>query len=152
MDPVSLATSAAALLAPYLLRGADRAVGNLADSATDATVAKVKQLYQWLQGALAGKRADQALSRLERDPANDDYRVAFQVELADVIESESRSDPDFAVTLERLVEEARRAGGMSLTQITDAGAVAGRDVNLRGRNVAGRDMVIGNPPTADGGE
>jgi hypothetical protein len=50
MDPVSLATSAAALLAPYLLRGADRAVGNLADSATDATVAKVKQLYQWLQG------------------------------------------------------------------------------------------------------
>jgi hypothetical protein len=102
--------------------------------------------------ALAGKRADRALSRLERDPANDDYRVAFQVELADVIESESRTDPEFAVTLERLVEEARRAGGMSLTQITDAGAVAGRDVNLRGRNVAGRDMVVGNPPTADGGE
>jgi uncharacterized protein YceH (UPF0502 family) len=152
MDPVSLATSAAALLAPYLLRGADRAVGNVADAASDAAVAKVRQLYQWLQGVLAGKRADRALQRLERDPGNDDYRVAFQVELAEVIESESRTDPAFAVTLERLVEAARMAGGVSLTQATDVGVVAGRDVYQRGRNVAGRDMTMNNPPAPEGSE
>jgi len=151
MDPVSLATSAAALLAPYLVRGADRAVGNLADTASDAAVAKVRLLYQWLKGALASRHADRALQRLEGEPENPDYRVAFQVDLAEVIESESRANPQFAVTLERLVEEARRAGGVSLTQVTDAGVVAGRNVYLRGTHVAGRDLVVNKQPKASEG-
>ena len=149
MDPISLATSAAALLAPYLLRGADRAVGNLADTASDAAVAKVRQLHQWLRGVLTDKHAERALSRLEDDPGNDRNRVAFEAELIDVIEAESRNGRRFAATLERLVDEAKRAGGLAVTQISDAGTVAGRDVNLRGTNVAGRDMVW-NPPATDG--
>jgi hypothetical protein len=150
MDPVSLATSAAALLAPYLL---DRGLGKVADDLTDAARAKVKELYQWLRGALDGRQAGRALERLERDPGNDGYRVAFQVELADLVESESARDPAFAATLERLVADAQRAAGASFGQVRDAGAVAGRDVHQQGRNVAGRDLYVGKDPRAtDGGE
>jgi hypothetical protein len=149
MDPVSLATSAAALLAPYLL---DRGIGKVADEVTEAAVAKVRELYRWLRGALAGRPADRALDRLERDPGNDGYLVAFQVELADLVESKSGSDQAFVATLERLVEEAQRAAGVSFSQVHDTGAVAGRDVHLRGGYVAGRDMIIGTPRSTDGGE
>jgi hypothetical protein len=84
MDPITLAATAAALLAPYLRHVADRALDNLGDTLS-------------------------------------------------------------------LVAEDGQAGGPTLTQITDAGALAGRDVYLQGRNVAGRDLTIGSPP-ATGGE
>ena len=150
MDPITLATTAAALLAPYLRHVADRALDNVGDSLSDASVAKLGQLYQWLRGKVAGKPAELALNRLEREPENDKYRVVLEVALAEHIESESRTGSGFAETLERLVAEARQAGGPALTQITDAGAVAGRDVHIQGRNVAGRDLTIGTPPDTGG--
>jgi hypothetical protein len=84
MDPITLAATAAALLAPYLRHVTDRALDNVGDTLS-------------------------------------------------------------------LVAEAGQAGGPALTQITDAGAVAGRDVYLQRGNVAGHDLTIGAPP-ATGGE
>jgi hypothetical protein len=150
MDPVSLATSAATLLAPYLLRGLDQAAGGLADSLGDAALDKLRQLHQWLRAKVAGKPAEPALDRLERDPENERYRVAFEVELADLIEAESAARSGFAETLERLVAEARQAAGPAFNQVSDVGIVAGGDVTLRGRYVSGRDMQVRNPPPSDG--
>lgn len=147
MDPVSLATSAAALLATYLGRAADRAASDLADTLGEAAVTKLGQLYRWLRTKVTGKpAAEEALQRLEEQPQDDERQIVLKVTLTDLIRSES----GFAETLERLVAEAQQAGGPALTQIVDAGIVAGRDVHLRGRNVAGRDLTIGQPPATDG--
>jgi hypothetical protein len=147
MDPVSLATSAAALLATYLGRAADRAASDLADTLGEAAVTKLGQLYRWLRTKVTGKPAvEEALQRLEEEPQDDERQIVLKVTLTDLIRSES----GFAETLERLVAEAQQAGGPALTQIVDAGIVAGRDVHLRGRNVAGRDLTIGPPPAKDG--
>jgi hypothetical protein len=149
MDPVSLATSAAALLATYLGRAADRAASDLADTLGEAAVTKLGQLYRWLRTKVTGKPAvEEALQRLEEEPQDDERQIVLRVTLTDLIRSESESG--FAETLERLVAEAQQAGGPALTQIVDAGIVAGRDVHLRGRNVAGRDLTIGQPPAKDG--
>jgi hypothetical protein len=150
MDAVTLATTAAALLAPYLRHVANRALDNVGDTLSEAAVAKLGQLYDWVRAKVTGKPAGLALDRLEREPENDKYRVVLEVALAELIESESRSGPGFAETLERLVAEAGRAAGPDLAQITDAGAVAGRDIHMQGRYVAGRDMAVGNPPVPGG--
>jgi hypothetical protein len=147
MDPVSLAAGASALLVTYLGRVGDQAASNLGDALAEAAVARLRQLHDWVKGKVAGRPvAERALQRLEEEPGDERRLVVFEDALVELIES----DPAFADDLHRLVVDAAQASGPTFSNITDAGAIAGRDVNLRGRNVAGRDLTIGPSPAPDG--
>ena len=145
MDPISLATSAAALLASYLRHGGDQAVETLAGTLGARAAEKLLELSQWLRARIAGKPvAEHALRQLERQPDDPRRQVTLEVALSDLIESETAAGSDFAPTLER------QAGGAKLEGISDAGVVAGRDAYLTGRIVIGRDATFGGPPPVDG--
>lgn len=151
MDPISLATSAAALLASYLRHGGDQAVETLAGTLGARAAEKLLELSQWLRARIAGKPvAEHALRQLERQPDDPRRQVTLEVALSDLIESETAAGSDFAPTLERLVNGALQAGGAKLEGISDAGVVAGRDAYLTGRIVIGRDATFGGPPPVDG--
>ena len=137
VEPVSLAATAVALLAPYLKRLAERTADDVADAALPA----VKRLYQAVKQKLRpGTGAGQQLERVEQQPGSEAGRQALHTALA----VELARDPGFADELASLVREAEAAGAPSVLA-SDAGVVAGRDVRQEGTYVAGRDMTIGGP-------
>jgi hypothetical protein len=146
MEPISLAASAAALLVTYLRHVGDQAADTLGDRLGEAAWTKLARLHERVRARVAGDRfAERALQRLEQQPSNDRRRVVFEDLLADLLESE----PEFAMALRRLVDDARQAGGSAITQIADSGVVAGGDVHLQGTNVAGRDLTMGRSASPD---
>jgi hypothetical protein len=146
MEPISLAASAAALLVTYLRHVGDQAADTLGDRLGEAAWTKLARLYERVRARVAGDRfGGRALQRLEQQPSNDRRRVVFEDVLADLLESE----PEFAMALRRLVDDARQAGGPAVTQIADSGVVAGGNVHLEGTNVAGRDLTIGRSASPD---
>jgi hypothetical protein len=56
-----------------------------------------------------------------------------------------QSDPSFAAVLAGLLEDARQAGGPTLTRIEQSGATSIHGgITMEGTNVAGRDLHMGN--------
>jgi hypothetical protein len=98
----------------------------------------VKALYERLRAKLVSGSYQRALLEgVEAEPDNPDRQEILKAELAKLL----AQDEQLASELERLVKEAKRAGGVQITA-TDVGVVAGRDASLRGRYVAGRDMRV----------
>jgi hypothetical protein len=141
MDPISLATSAVALLIPFIIQMGGRVAEHMGDALARSGQTVVERLYQRVRARVTGEPyAEQALQRLEQQPDNDRRRRAFEDALADLLQAE----PSFAEDIQRLVEDAGHATRTNYTQITDAGTVAVEgDVNLRGTYVAGRDLTAG---------
>jgi hypothetical protein len=126
MDPTTLAAAAVGLLGPFFTKAAE----NIADTATE----KIGALYQAVKAKFHGDAYQQAvLQGAEERPESQARLSALEGLLAETLEQ----DPEFAATLIRLVEETQSI------QVTDSGAVAGRDVTMRGTYVAGRDLHIG---------
>jgi hypothetical protein len=138
MDPLSLASAAVALLAPYLGQAASSAASKLGQEAVEA----LRSLHSWVQARFHRERtAGQALQQLEENPQEPRAQGAVEFALARVIEE----DPRLAEELKGLVDAAQRAVQVSSVQIEGSGATAVQgDVNLRGVNVAGRDLSIGS--------
>ena len=85
--------------------------------------------------------AGQALERLEQDPGNQLRQGALQDALSEAVEA----DPSFAASLSSVLADIRRTAGSTLTRIDESGATSIHgDVSLQGRNVAGRDLHIGD--------
>jgi len=147
MDPISLATSAAALLIPFLNQLGGRVAEHMGDALARSGPTIVERLYQRVRASVTGEPyAEQALQRFEQQPDNDRRRRAFEDALADLLQA----DPTFADDIRRLVEDASHATRTNYTQVTDTGTVAVEgDANLRGTYVAGRDLTIG--PAEDPG-
>ena len=142
VEPVSIATAAVALLAPYLGRLVDRVAQQTTDAIADSALPAVKRLYAAMKAKLRpGTYAGSQLQGLEERPESEGRQQALRTALVE----EMSGDPSFAAELERLVQEAWEAGGVQISG-TDTGAIAGRDVIQRGQYVAGRDMEIGGPP------
>lgn len=141
MDPAALAATAVAMLLPYLHQLAGRVTERTADALSDSGLPKVQQLYQTLKERLRpGSYAGNVLEGAEVRPDSEGRQQALGAALAE----ELQHDPDFAAEVERLVTQAQESGGATVS-VTDSGAVAGRDLIQRGRNVAGRDLTIGTP-------
>ncbi|RRR77627.1 hypothetical protein [Streptomyces sp. RP5T] len=139
MDPAALAATAVAVLLPYLHQLAGRVTERTADALSDSGLPKVQQLYQALKERLRpGSYAGNVLEGAEERPDSEGRQQALGAALAEELER----DPDFAADVERLIAQAQEPGGATFS-VTDSGAVAGRDVVQRGRNVAGRDLTIG---------
>jgi hypothetical protein len=145
VDPTSLAAAAVAVLGPYLAQAASGFAKRTGETIADGAVPAVKALYERLRSRLSpGSYQGALLDGVEAEPDDPGRQEILKAELAKLLEQDKR----FAAELEGLVEAAERAGGAQITA-TGAGVVAGRDVNLRGNYVAGKNMYIGSPSQKD---
>ena len=143
MDPITLAAAVGAVLAPYLkdvLSGTAEGVGeHLGDALTGSLRRLLHTIKRWVAG---DGYAAGVVERFEQEPDNELRRATFQDMLAEV----AGKDPAFATELEKVMAEVTRAGGSAVAQqVTDAGAIAGRDFTQNAQYAAGRDQHFGMP-------
>ena len=101
MDIGQIATTAVALLAPYLTKAGEAA----AKKAGEAAWKKVEALYQAIERKFVADKDDDAqktLQHLEDQPKDDGCQAA----LASVLAAKAAADPEFAQDLARLVHGA----------------------------------------------
>ena len=139
-DPATLASQALPLLVSYLRHVGGRLAVRVASDLDEVVVGKLTALYERVRAKVTGGSfAGQALERLEQEPENPRRQGAFEDALAEVV----HGDQSFAAALAGLLEDARRAGGPTLTRIEESGATSIHgDVTMEGTNVAGRDLHI----------
>ena len=141
MDPLTLAATVVPLLAVYLGQMGEGAAQRLGEAIGTAAAAKLGRLYELVKAKVAGRPEAQAsLELLERRPDDPGGRERLTGQL----EGLAAVDREFADELRRLVADAQREGGVALTQIVDAGAVAIHgNVIQHGTYNAGRDINLG---------
>ena len=128
MEPISLATAVVSALTTL---GTSFAAG-----AAERLLRGLDRLAQLVRNQLSGDPASRDLVEEVIGSPNESSQERLTLRLAQQI----TRDEAFGRALEQALAEADAAGSV---QAQDAGAVAGRDVNLKGRYVAGRDMSIG---------
>lgn len=107
MDPVTLAGSAVALVAPYLAEGGKE----LAKKVGGAAGGRIVKPYDKVKAKLTGGGAE-ALADFEKRPEDANNRAALRVQLRKALES----DPAFRAELAALVEEIKAKGGDQIIQ------------------------------------
>jgi hypothetical protein len=146
MDPVQLAGGAVALLLPFLPWLTEKLTEHAADRAVTSALPAVRRLYGAVKERLApGTYGGSQLAGVEEHPEREGRRQALVSALAEAI----AEDEAFAAEVARLVADARAAVGAG-THIHVEGPMAlGGDVRMQGRNVAGRDLIIGSRPAEE---
>ena len=115
MDPLTLATTAASFLIPYLAKAGEKAFETVGEKSVDS-------LWRAITSRFKGKAtAEEAVKDLVARPADGDNQAVFRKELRKVLEAE----PAFAVELERLLISAQHQGGDTVIN-TGSGAVAAK--------------------------
>jgi hypothetical protein len=149
VDPLSIATAAVSLLGPYFAQLAGKVTDRIGQSLGDKAMGQLDRLYEVVKGRLDERGSGgTALERMRQRP--DSERDQGAVEQA--LEATIAEDDAFGARLLELIQEAQAAGVPAVVQVSDAGAVALRgDVQLRGTNVAGRDMTIQGGQRVEGG-
>jgi hypothetical protein len=128
MEAMTLAASAAALLAAFL--------GSVGSRAGTAAVGALERLYWGVKAAVAGQgQAETALDQLAARPDDPGRLISLQTALEQLI----KDDPSLKSSLEPLVDDASTAGAV---RISDAGVVALHgNVTIKGDQVAARDFI-----------
>ncbi len=117
----AIAGGAIAVLAPYLVEAGK----GFANKAGAKLSEKASKIYQVIKDRFTGDEdAEQALSLTERRPDSKPRQAALQ----EVLIEKLRSDPDFATTLKRLVEEAKAADTRNVIAF-QRGVAIGGDAN-----------------------
>jgi hypothetical protein len=143
VDPVSLATAAVSLLAAFFKQTTGKLTERASEAIAESAVLKAKGLHERMLAKLAPGTYQRAiLDGVQAEPDDPQRQAVLKAELTKLI---ARDQP-FASELAELVAQVEQAGGIRATA-TDTGVVAGRDANLSGHYVAGRDMQVGT--TAD---
>ena len=124
MDIPALATAAVALLSPYLVKGSEA----FAKKVGDAAFAGVEKLAALVKGKLTGPAEAAALASLEAKPDDARRQGALEVQIEDAL----KADPDFAETLQALVEDVKKEGGDQVTQILTVTGDNNKSVQLSG--------------------
>jgi hypothetical protein len=106
MDPVTLAGSAVALVAPYLALGGKELAKKVGEEAGQ----RIFGLYDKLKAKLVGGGAE-ALADLAKQPNDADSQAALRVQLKKALDA----DPAFRAELEKLVGEIKEKGGRDVT-------------------------------------
>jgi hypothetical protein len=119
----------------HLVRRAGRDLDKGVDDGLD-------RVYDAVKARIVGDRsAERTLRELEAEPT--DARVQGRLENA--LEGLVESDPAFGAHLSALLDVVAERSSLGRVDIRDSGAVALQgDVNLRGKNVAGRDLTVGD--------
>lgn len=140
-DPAMLASQALPFLLTYLRHVGGRLADRVAGDLDDMVLGKLTALYERVKTKVSGGSfAGQALERLGEEPENAWRQGAFEDALVEVV----HRDPSFATVLAGLLEDASRAAGPTLTHIEESGATSIHgDITMKGTNVAGRDLQVG---------
>jgi hypothetical protein len=144
MEPMTLALTAAGMLAPYLAAAGQAG----AKKAGEAAWTRLEGLYTAIKDQLTGNDyGTQALTRLAEQPQSQPRQSA----LADVLEEQVKTDDVFAAALQRLITEAKAAGPD--TRIEQHMDIAGqaRDVTQIG-TVGGHAARAGAAGGSGGGD
>jgi hypothetical protein len=141
MDPLTmtLATSAVAILTPFLKKGAEKFAeefgGEAGKKVGELVVDKTKKPFSKLKEKLSGnEEADMNLKLFERNP--DNYTENFEKVLA----RELDNDKNFAQEVDRLVNEIKETSPSIVTIIEKAKAK-----NITGTRI--KEMTAGNSRT-----
>jgi hypothetical protein len=148
MDPVTLATGAISLLVPHLAKTGKVVVDKVGQEVWDKVSNKVEKLYETIKNKFIGNDyAIQTLKRLEEKPEEKDRQSAMHSVLKEVLVE----DAQFQKMLSQILAEAKQAGGNSVIQIYGSGTAATHGGVAAGERgyAAGRDMIIGRPPSKD---
>jgi hypothetical protein len=137
MDPITLATAATSLLAPYLKKAGAAAMDKLAEQLPGA-VGKI-----WEAISHHSPSAAEAAGDLAQNPEDEDNEVVFKKQLQKAL----TKDTEFAGLLTELMEQAKResgkdVGGDQITTTANNNSVAVGKISVGG-NVNG-NFVIGN--------
>jgi hypothetical protein len=98
MDPISLAATAVAALAPYLAKASEK----FAEETGKAVADKIGALYQVLKTRFEDKpAAKETLTDLEANPSDEDSKAALRRQLT----KQMTSDPAFAEDLRKLLND-----------------------------------------------
>jgi hypothetical protein len=132
----AIAAGAMAVLGPYLVEGGK----SFAKKAGEALERKAETLYQSIKNKLAGdKDAEQTLAQVEAKPES----KARQSSLEEVLIEKMQADSDFAMIIDRLVQEAHAADTRKIINITG-------DRNIAvGGNVNGSTFITGDNNRVD---
>lgn len=137
MDPAALASTAIGLLGPILGKIGEGGLTRIGESITEKGLEPLSRLYIGIKNRFHGDPyAAAVLGGAEERPSSPARLSALESTLAELL----TADPEFATFVDALVTEAKTAG---VTRVSDSGAVAGGNVNMQGKYVAGRDMHIG---------
>lgn len=132
----TIGASVIAILTPYLAEAGKE----FAKKAGEDLGGKAAELFQALKGKFAGDSdAEQTLALLETKPES----TARQSALQEVLAEKMQVDPDFAATMERLVQEAKQADQRKVI------AFGERSVAIGG-NATGNTIITGDHNTASG--
>jgi hypothetical protein len=116
VDPLTLAGTAVTFLAPYLVKAGEKAAEEVGKRLPDAPA----KIWQAIMARFAGKPvAEEAVKDIIANPDDADNQAGFRKELRKVLEA----DATFAAELERLLAEAQRQRGGTISN-TGSGAVA----------------------------
>jgi hypothetical protein len=133
----TIAAGAIAILSPYLAeagRGfAKKAGENLAE--------KANSLYETIKAKFTGDRdAEQALALVEAKPASQGRLLTLE----EILTERMTADADFAATIERLVDEAKKADSRNVIVFGERNISTGGDV--RGSTlITGDNNTVGKP-------
>jgi hypothetical protein len=146
MDPVTLAATATAILAPYLAKAGQALLEDAAKQIPDA----VGNLWDHLAERFRSKpAAEDAAKDLLSQPGDPDNQEAFKTQLRKML----KDDPEFARELESLVAKAQAAINIQVqgggAAATTGGVAAGQGgIAVKG-NVEG-NIILGDKNTVKG--
>lgn len=140
MDPVTLAGSVVALIAPRLAKAGIDVARDAGVSALD----KVDDLVDAVRGKLAGdERRTEALEQVAQESAAPED----QERLKNILIGEIATDEEFASLLERLVQESASAQGGFNVQV--GGSNTGNITNIGPGSHVGNITAGGGAPPAE---
>lgn len=147
MDPASLANSAVAFLAPYLVQFAM----NAADRAAAQLPEQVGKLWNLVKGKITGKpAAEGAFQELADNPNDPDNQEAVILQLRKIL----KEDPQFAEQLGGLIKTLSDAAGVvnlgNGAVATGGSTAAGAGGIAVGGNVGG-SVILGSNNTVHPG-
>jgi hypothetical protein len=118
VELISLATTAVALLSPYLVKAGEKAAEKIGEKMPEA----VSKLWNTITAKFKGNpAAETAVNDLVAKPDDEDNQAAFRKELRKLLEAE----PAFAAELGGLLDKVQHEAGDTIT-VTGSGAAATR--------------------------
>jgi hypothetical protein len=126
----TIAAGAIAVLGPYLAEAGK----GFAKKAGESLAEKAGNLYGIIKAKFAGDDdAEQALALLKAEPGSKGRLLVLE----EVLTKKIADDPDFAATLNTLIEEARRSDVNNVMSIGERSVAIGRDAT-------GSTIITGN--------
>jgi hypothetical protein len=116
MEPLTIATTAVAILSPYLVTAGEKAAEEVGKKLPEAAARVWNALMTKFRGNVV---AEAAVKDLVEQPGDQLNQSTFTNQLRKVLEAE----PAFAAKLAHLLEDAKRQSGDTITN-TGSGAVA----------------------------